>query len=136
MSIKYPAALLALLCISTQAHAFPLEIFENVAGNRVVAFIEESDIDKSIHWKPFDQAPPVTVEQATRAVFKHLGAEKDMVDTEIVEIELRPIPHHEDQWHYMVKMKMQNNDEVKYRYFIVLMNGKVIPAIREPDSIK
>jgi hypothetical protein len=51
-------------------------------------------------------------------------------------IELKKIPRHEKHWHYLVKTKSEVDDIVESHYFIVLMDGKVIAAIKEPESIK
>jgi hypothetical protein len=137
MSFKYPALLITLLCLNSQAYAFPLEIFENLSGNRIVAFLEESDIDAAASkWQPSEQTPPVTVQKLTRSIFEHMATEKGLENIEVEEIDLRPIPRHKEQWHYLVKMKVENNHEIEHRYFLVLMNGKIFPAIREPESIK
>jgi hypothetical protein len=49
---------------------------------------------------------------------------------------LRRIPQHEDDWHYMVKMHTEEDGAVRNHYLFVLMSGKVIPALNEPESIK
>lgn len=136
MSLKYPALLIALLCLSSQAYAFPLEIFENVSGNRIVAFVEENDMDAASKWQPSEQTPPVTVQKLTHSIFEYMATEKGVENIEVEEIDLRQMPRHKEQWHYIVKMKVENNHEIEHRYFLVLMNGKIFPAIREPESIK
>ncbi|VAW56988.1 hypothetical protein MNBD_GAMMA07-2027, partial [hydrothermal vent metagenome] len=36
-------------------------------------------------------------------------------------------------WHYLVKTE-DNTAKTKYNIYVVLMNGKVIPAIIEPQT--
>jgi ABC-type dipeptide/oligopeptide/nickel transport system permease component len=54
----------------------------------------------------------------------------------IKEIELRKLPHYEQYWHYLVKVKSNDLEKVKYQVYVVLMNGKVIPALLETESYK
>jgi hypothetical protein len=36
----------------------------------------------------------------------------------------------------MVKLKVMHDDISQARYLIVLMNGKIIPGMKEPETIK
>lgn len=55
--------------------------------------------------------------------------------TIISEIELRPIPRHEKHWHYLIKIA-NDAKKTKYDLYVVLMDGKIIPAIIEPQGYK
>ena len=120
----------ALAVLSMNAHALEpkVEIFEQYDNLRVVAFINEKDIDDSPAWSP-DMVPPLTLSEATQAVrkFNKNGAVK--------EIEIRQMPSHEEKWHYLVKV-LDDDMRSKFDVYVVLMNGKVIPAIIEPQAYK
>ena len=136
MLFRYLALLVPLLVASTQAYAFSIELFEYVDGRKIVAFIDESDIDDSVQWHPFKESPPITIRKVTKSIHEYIASDKELKNAELTEIELRPIPRHEEHWHYVVKLKTEANDEVHYHYYVILMSGKIIPAIREPESIK
>jgi hypothetical protein len=53
----------------------------------------------------------------------------------IREIEIRPLPGYPTRWHYLVKVA---NDALisKYSLYVVLMDGKIIPASIEPEGYK
>jgi hypothetical protein len=133
---RYLALSVLLLVASTQAYALSIELFEYVDGRKIVAFVDENDIGDSIQWHPFKESPPITIRKVTKSIQKYIASDKKLKNAELAEIELRPIPRHEEHWHYVVKLKTEANDEVHYQYYVVLMSGKIIPAIREPESIK
>lgn len=136
MSFKWPALLLLLVSTSSHAYEFPLEIFEYVNDVKVVAFINKDDIDDSMSWNPFEEPPKLTIANVVDIIKKHITTNQELAGAELTEIELRQIPHHEKHWHYMVKLKTVEDNKRKYHYILILMNGKVIPAIREPESFK
>jgi Zn-dependent metalloprotease len=127
-----------LLLISAQALAveFPLEISEYFDDIRIVAYVNQSDIDKEARWTPFRSAPPLSVEAALDNVQTHLKADNVFADAELTSIELKPIPKQQDYWHYLVKMKYTQDGISRPHFFVVLMDGKVISALKQPDSIK
>jgi hypothetical protein len=127
-----------MLLPSVNAHSFdfPVEIFEYVDNARIVVFINEGDIVDSANWEPFKGSPPLSVEKVISSLHKYIGGKEEYANIKLEEIEVRRIPHHENKWHYMVKMKTYNNDKTQYHYFVVLMNGKIITALREPESVK
>jgi len=136
-----PNRLLALLIlffvsIKTYAIEFPIEIIEYFDDIKVVAFINESDIDKSLDWPSTDAALPLSISGALKAVRVYMSTDPTMEQGRLASIELKQIPHHENYWHYVVRMKTRENGRSKSHYFIVLMNGKVIPALKEPESFK
>jgi len=136
MSPKWSLLLLLALSASSRAAHFPIEIFEYVDSARVVAFIDESDLDESAHWHPFEAPPPLGIEGVTAAIRTYMTSDKGLAGAILTEIELRQVPHREKDWHYMVKLKTQRDHGSRSRYLVVLMSGKIIPAIREPESVK
>lgn len=119
-----------------QASQYPVEVVEFIDNIRVVAFINEADIDKTLSWIPFEGSPPVTVGGALGAIKGYVAADPEFAKMELTEIELKQIPHHQSYWHYLVRIKTTLEGKSRSHYFIVLMNGKVIQGIREPSSIK
>jgi len=136
MSPKWSLLLLLALSASSPAAQFPIEIFEYVDSARVVAFIDESDLDECTHWHPFEAPPALGIEGVTAAIRTYMASDKDLAGAILSEIELRRVPHREKDWHYMVKLKTERDRGDRFRYLVVLMSGKVIPAIREPESVK
>jgi hypothetical protein len=136
MSLRWLAVLLPLYSIGAHALEMPNEIFEYVDNERVVAFVNESDIDDAAAWKQGDDKPALSV--AGVAALSHDYVERYEATRGAVldEITLRRIPQHDDDWHYMVKMHTEKDGEVSSHYLFVLMSGKVIPAINEPEAIK
>ena len=128
--------LFALLLLSTQAQAieYPVEIIEYLDNNRVVAFVNESDIKKSPQWDPPGE-PPLSMAKAVSAVEQYIAPAPINGET-LIGIELKKIPRHQHQWHYLVKNKVQTEDQMVSHYYVVLMDGKVIPAIKEPEAYK
>lgn len=125
--------------ISSRAFAvnFPVEIFEYIDDTKVVAFINKSDINPSLTWQPFKGEPPLTLADALQGLKKYLATEKVGLSSALMsEIELKQIPHHKGNWHYLVKMLSEKEGVVHNYYFIILMNGKVIPAVKEVESFK
>lgn len=136
MSLRWLAVLLPLYSIGAQALEMPNEIFEYVDNQKVVAFVHESDIDDAVSWKREGDAPTLSV--ASVAALSHDYAERfdETRGAVLDEVTLRRIPEHENDWHYMVKMHTENDGEVQSHYLFVLMSGKVIPAITEPEAYK
>ena len=128
--------LLLIASAQVQAYELPIEVIEYLDNRKVVAFINEGDIDKTQHWAPFDAAPPLTIEAALKAIKQHVAGDPEYAKASLLGIELKQIPHHEGYWHYLVKMKTPTTDKPRSHYFIVLMNGKVISGIREPETVK
>lgn len=128
--------LFALFSGSLQAYEFPIEIIEFIDNTRVVAFVNEVDIDKALYWVPFEGSPPLAIADALKAIRGHIASDPKLADATLTGIELKQIPRHEKYWHYLVKLRSQADDRVRSSYFIVLMDGKVIPGIREPETLK
>lgn len=124
-----------LVSINAQAR-LPIEIVEYLEDARVIAFIDADQFDESMQWNPLQAPPPVTIAKAIDAVKKHMTTMGEISKLSILEIELKPLPHHEKYWHYLVKLNAGVNNEFNSYYFVVLMNGKTIPALKETESIK
>lgn len=123
--------------ISTKLYAFefPIEITEYIDDVKVDAVIKQSDINQELIWTPFEKAPALSVADALQAI-KDYADKTNLEDLALTGIELKQIPHHEKHWHYLVKLKSKTDDGFESHYFIVLMDANVIPAIKEPESIK
>jgi hypothetical protein len=128
----YRCLLITILVLSTNAHAFQpkIEIIEQFDDTRMVAFISAEDVNNSPEWNPDLAAPPLTVSEAVQAVKNFVKS-----PATVEEIEIRHIPKYERVWHYLIKV---SNDEIKtkHKIYVVLMDGKVIPAIIEPEGYK
>lgn len=118
------------------AYEAPIEIIEYMDNTKIIAFINEADMNKSQDWQPADGVPPLTINGALKAIEKQASAYPELKDTVLTEIELKPIPRHEEHWHYIVKMKSKYNQKSKPHYVIVLMDGKVFPGLKEPEMLK
>ncbi len=130
------ALLLAAVALQARAYQLPVEIFEYADDVKIVAFIDKKDIDESQNWRAFESAPPLSVNDALAAVKRHINARQPEIGGATLEtIELRQIPQHPGHWHYMVKLK-NGDPKHPYHYFVVLMNGKVVPAVHEIAAVK
>ena len=130
--------LLPMLAISgspMQGSDFPVEIIEQIGNDRVIAFIEESDIAQTSVWEPTQGSPGLSIPEALQAVYGEIAADPKLTSGQLEEIKLEQIPHHAGYWNYLVRMQTSNHEK-HTSYYIVLMNGKVVPAVREPGSVK
>lgn len=125
-----------LFCTKALAYHFPVEVFEYIDNTKVVAFINEEDIDKTLHWSPLEDPLPLTLTEALKAIQAHIANDPDLKDAVLSGAELKPVPHHKGYWHYLIRMKTDNGDKPVSHYFIVLMDGKIVTGIREPEMIK
>jgi len=120
------------LVLSTNVYAYQpkIEIIEQFDNLKMVAFISKKDINNNPEWNPDLGAPPLTISGAIQALKNFIK-----ISGPIKEIEIRQVPKHDKQWHYLIKV---SNDSMKSKYsiYVVLMNGVVIPAIIEPQSYK
>jgi hypothetical protein len=127
-----------MLLFSAQVFAveFPIEISEYIDDVKIDAYINKEDLSKTSQWTPFESSPPLTINQALTAILKEEKSEIDFSNSHVIGIELKPVPHHKSYWHYLVKIKTISEEGSEPHFFIVLMDGKVITAIKEPESIK
>ncbi len=120
------------------AAPWPLEIIDHLDDATLVIYANESDIESSPRWSPAKGAPPFGL----TALFKAVGdwkkqnhyAEADGIE----KVELKPIARHEKEgrWYYLVQLKDLEDDGHAHRYLAVLMNGKTIAAVKEPEAYK
>lgn len=137
MSRKLFIGLLLLFAQSALAAQFPLIIIEPFDETKIIIYVSETDIENSPAWKPSDGTPPLTIEKLITDIKRHNGGDSKLANAIIHEIELKPVLHHEKQnrWYYLVQMKTVGKKSYRH-YFAVLMDGKIISAIREPESYK
>lgn len=132
--------ILLLLMLLSSSHVlaveFPIEISEYIDDVKIDAYINREDLNNTSQWTPFESSPPLTINQALTAILNDENAAIDFNNSTVVGIELKPVPRHKSYWHYLVKIKTVSEDKSEPHFFVVLMDGKVISAIREPDSIK
>jgi len=128
----YLCLLMTSLVLSANVYAYQpkVEIIEQFDDLRMVAFIDMEDIKNNPEWNPDLGAPPLTVSGAIQAV-------KTLITMpgSIKEIEIRQVPKHKKQWHYLIKTANESMKS-KYSIYVVLMSGVVIPAIIEPQGYK
>jgi len=123
--------------VNAQSYQPSIEIIEQFDDVKLVAFIRESDLENYPQWNPVKEAPPLTISEAIQAVHDYHKKNNAELATETVnEIELKKMTRHEKYWHYLIKIKINGSDDAKYQVYIVLMNGKVIPALTETESYK
>lgn len=124
-----------LFLFSVNAHSYQskIEIIEQFDDIKMIAFVDMEDINGNPQWVPGVNAPPLTVAQAVAVVSAFNNKAK--AERPVVEIELRKVPKKKNNWHYLIKV---SNSAMKSKYdiYVVLMSGKVIPAIIEPQSYK
>ena len=136
------SALLILMTIlvgnKALANEFPLEIIERFADARIVIYTQKNAIEESPAWSPSEGAPPLTIEILVKTIQKWSTADPNLAKSTIRKIELKPISHYEnlDRWYYLVQLKIESQDHAGMHYVAVLMNGKILSAIREPETYK
>jgi hypothetical protein len=135
---KVIAGLIFLISGNVLADQFPVEIIEYFNDTKVVVYVNESDIEKAPIWNPTKGAPPLTIAMLIKDVQEWNSSAPDLAGMQIHEIELKPIRHHEkqDRWYYLVHLTGPKSKHSGRQYLAVLMNGKIVPAIREPASFK
>ncbi len=132
------AGLVLLVAQNAFASQFPLVLIESFDDARVVIYVNESDIRNTPDWQPSEGAPPLSVKNLIEDIQEWNARNPEFANATIHEFELKPILHHEKQnrWYYLVQMKKMHNGIADTRYLAVLMNGKVLPAVKEPKSYK
>ena len=128
--------LLVLFSANVLAREFPIEIFEYIDNTRVVAFVNEADIDKTLHWTPFEGPLPLTLTDALKAIEAYIKTNPELTNAVLSGVELKPVPHHEGYWNYLVRMKTFADGKPVSHYFIVLMDGKIVSGLKEPEMVK
>ncbi len=123
---------------SVSASPFPLTLIETFDDDRVVIYASESDINNAPDWQPAEGAPPLSVKKLIDDINDWRTRNPEFRDATISEFELKPIRNHEKQhrWYYLVQIKNAGSSKADEHYLAVLMNGKVLPAIKEPAAYK
>lgn len=137
----FPRLLTGLIFLAAQnvlASPFPQVLIESFDDTKLVIYVNESDINNTPDWQPSEGAPPLSVKALLNDIKKWNTRNPEYANTTINEFELKPIIHHEKQnrWYYLVQMKDDTNKTSNTLYLAVLMNGKVLPVIKEPASYK
>lgn len=129
-----PAAILFSLFSNTYAYQFPLEIIDTMDNATIIVYAKKDDINKTSTWIPGESAPPLTIASLVSNVNTWLSSRSDMKELKVNEVELKKVQKHEkdNYWYYLVQLK--NNKDIQY--IAVLMNGQILPAIKEPKSYK
>ncbi len=136
MKVNLIPVLLTLLAGNAFAIEFPIEITEYIDDTKVDSYISSSVISDKSKWEPFESALPLSLNDALKAVDVYLDADPAFKHSSLIGIELKPIPNHESYWHYLAKLKSEINGKRQFHFIVVLMDGQVISAFREPESIK
>ncbi len=137
MNNRWLLLLLAIFSVNAQSFQPSIEIIEQFDDVKLVAFINEADIENYPLWHPLTEAPPLSVNKAIQSIKNLYKTNRDhLLPKSVKEVELRKISRHEYYWHYLVKIKTNTDKKPKYQIYVVLMNGKVIPALIETESYK
>jgi hypothetical protein len=107
MKYKWLLLLLALISTNVLSYQPSLEIFEKFDDVKLVAFINESDIENYPLWNSLSGEPPISISGAIQAVKEFHNARKESAFKDsIKEIELRQMSaHRKNYWHYLVKTR-------------------------------
>lgn len=132
-SYRFLFFLILTLAIDAYALEPKIEIVERFDNLRMVAFIDHADLDNSPAWDPNQGNPPLSIGEAIQAVKSFIHDSTG--STPIREIELRRVPSDKSHWHYLIKIT-DKAMSTKYDIYVVLLNGKVVPAAIEPQSYK
>ena len=132
----YRIVTLVIFILATSAFASQsnVAIYEQFDDIKVVAVINKDDIKNSPKWNPGFDPLPLSVDDAIKAM-RDFFKQPKMIGT-IEEIEIRTIKNFPGNWHYLFKVAASDTDNRKHEIYVVLMNGKVIPAFIEPETIK
>ncbi len=138
MLSRFLAGLVFLIAQNVFAAQFPLVLIESFDDAKVIIYVNESDIHNTPDWKPSEGAPPLSVKSLIEDVRKWNALNPEFSNATINEFELKPILNHEkeNRWYYLVQMKNSTNGTTDTHYLAVLMDGKVLAAVREPVSYK
>jgi hypothetical protein len=118
---------------------WPEEIIDSMDGQRLVVFLPDEDIAAGPQWLPAEGTPPpLNIAGAVAHLEKWMATDPRYREVEIHEIKLTPIRHHEQEhrWYYLFQLRHADGGRRKAIYAAVLFNGKVVPALAEPSSIK
>lgn len=130
----------ALMAVAANAMAtqFPTEVIEYFDDTKIVMYVNASDVEATPDWSPAKGEPPLTIAKLIKDVEQWVANNPRYKNQTIKEIELKQFSfdganHH---WYYLVQLRGPSIDQKDTHYLGVLMNGKIIPALKEPDSYK
>ncbi len=123
---------------SVNASPWPLEIIDHLDETKIVIYIKEADIEASPLWNPASGTPTFGLSELLETVAAWKEKNKWDAADGIEKIELKPIMHHEKEgrWYYLVQLKNVEKGKRSHQYLAVLMSGKAVAAIMEPEAYK
>ncbi|WJW74998.1 hypothetical protein QVG61_10885 [Thiohalobacter sp. IOR34] len=139
MFFKAVAGLVLLASGNALAGQFPLEIFEYFDDSKIVIYAREEAIQQAPAWMPETGAPPLGIGRLIEIGNQWISRDPRLQGAHIHEIELKPIRHHESQqrWYYLVQLQRADDSGKPVKtYLAVLLDGTVLPALREPAAYK
>ena len=130
----FPAILLCAFFSQSYAFQFPLEIIDYMDDATIIVYAKKDDINSTSTWIPGEGSVPLGINELVSKVNNWLKTQPEMSSLTINEIELKKVKKHEkdNYWYYLLQLK--NNDNTQY--LAVLMNGQILPAIKEPKAYK
>ncbi len=130
----FPVILLFGCFSQTYAFQFPLEIIDYMDNATIIVYAKKDEINSTSTWIPGEGNVPLNIDELVGKVSSWLKTQSKMSAFKINEIELKKVKHHEkdNYWYYLIQLK--NNSDTQY--IAVLMNGRILPAIKEPRSYK
>lgn len=136
-----PGLVLFMSCLNmTNAFAmdghWPEEVFDVMDNQRLVIFLENEDIAESPEWQPTKGRSPLSIADVLKLANVWISQNSRLSNAKVHEIELKPISKHEHRWYYLLQLQSKSNGKITEHYIAVLLNGKVVPAIAEPTTIK
>ncbi len=117
---------------------WPVEIYDVMDNQKLVIFLANEDIAESPQWQPAEGGPPVSIADALEYAHSWIEQEPQLKGAKVQEIELKPVHEHkrENRWYYLLQLRSETDGKTTANYIAILFNGKVVPAIVEPASIK
>ena len=130
----FPAILLFGFFSQSYAFQFPLEIIDYMDDATIIVYAKKDDINNTSVWIPGEGNVPLGINELVSKVNSWLKTQPEMSALKINEIELKKVKKHEKEnyWYYLLQLKNHND----IQYLAVLMNGQILPAIKEPKSYK
>ncbi|VAW81829.1 hypothetical protein MNBD_GAMMA13-1156 [hydrothermal vent metagenome] len=117
---------------------WPVEIFDVMDNQRLVIFLANEDIVASPQWQPIQGGPPLSIAAALEHTSRWIAQEPRLKGAKVHEIKLNRIHGYEsdNRWYYLFQLRTHKGRKSSAHYVAVLFNGKVVPVIVEPASIK
>ena len=138
----YAAAIAVTVLLSGIAAAeqieWPLEVYEIMDDKRIVVFLNPADVDAAPRWSPGEGPPPVTIDRLINQIRTSGLLESDGTTLHIQEIKLKKLELEPEvqTWYYLVRLDGDSASDRGKKYVAMLLNGTIVPALVEPQSIK